>query len=417
MSDVSIQMRRVTDKVEQFFRLFGFSTSTFSSATRTQVKARKRLGTEDIECVIAETSRGTSVGFYSVNVFQGLVYIIPFLFLVLMHLFALSDTIRPFLDGTRENSKLSINWLVLVTGEATLSFKFVTFILLIGILPFLTDYYIQKIRLNNLKSRFSFYSKEAMWETSEIPYSIATLQASRSIISHTWFLTVFYFGVFAFQGETQLEIYKIFQTSSENLKSAITDVFTFTIGFILGLISAEKSLLLRKDLSKFDARSRFSGSIFERRFDSILFGVQSSLITSSLFLLFLSVTFLPSATFVQASQFLLMAIIGGVVAGLIYQEGPSWVYTSYAIAIIFSTILFIFKTGTQSGYAFIINVQLFFIPIPFILLGSRYYSEYLKKYNIENHEWLYDVFPLMSLLSVYQSTKRRKEVKIAYEKT
>ena len=56
MIDISIQIRKVTDKVKQYYSLFGYSTFTQFSSSYSKVNGIKRMGFEEIECVISDTA-------------------------------------------------------------------------------------------------------------------------------------------------------------------------------------------------------------------------------------------------------------------------------------------------------------------------------------------------------------------------
>ncbi|MHA2504590.1 MAG: hypothetical protein ACXAE3_17180, partial [Candidatus Kariarchaeaceae archaeon] len=72
MSEISIQIRRVSERVKQYYSIFGLRPSGVMTPGRAVLRGSKRLGFDEIECVVAETARGTSVGFYAVNQLQGL---------------------------------------------------------------------------------------------------------------------------------------------------------------------------------------------------------------------------------------------------------------------------------------------------------------------------------------------------------
>ncbi|MFV2015654.1 MAG: hypothetical protein ACC656_09520, partial [Candidatus Heimdallarchaeota archaeon] len=186
MIEASIQVRRITTKVKKFYELFGFRHFTKYHNGRAVIKGGKRLGLDEIECVVADTARGTTVGFYSINTLQGLVYSIPFLGLILIHLLNRIDFLTKYISGA--NNPLSINFLTLFTGQSTLNYKFVLSLLFIALLPLFVDYSIQSIRVANIKSRFSFYSKSAVWETRETPTSLIILQSIKSAFTQAYLL-------------------------------------------------------------------------------------------------------------------------------------------------------------------------------------------------------------------------------------
>lgn len=415
MSEISIQVRRVTERVKSFFNIFGFRSSAAMYPGRSIVRGSKRLGFDEVECVIQETARGTSVGFYAINSLQGLIYAIPLLSILLLQILNSIDVVSEKLTG--ENSFLSINWLKLLSGNATINARFVFIIILLAMLPLLIDLANQRIRLANLKSRFSFFTRDAIWETRETPSSLIALSASRSVFNHVWLLSILYFSLFSFSEKTIQEVCTLYNSNVESIYLATADAFSMTAGMVLGLLSAEKAIKLRADSYKVDKRLRITGGLLERRLEPMLYGLQASLFSSIIFGLFLSVTFMSQASSSIAFQLFGFALLGGIITGLIHSEGPIWVSSAYGILIFFSSLIYIFRTGANPEYAFIVIVQLFIIPFPFILLLVRSFQDVMKKEDIQSSDWIYDTTPLFALISIFIQSKKRKESKERYLKS
>jgi hypothetical protein len=372
------------------------------------------LGSDEIECVISETARGTSVGFYQVNALQGLLYTIPFLFPLLLHLLNLIDPISDYISGNK--ALLNIDLIKLFSGNSSLNFRFALIIIIVASLPFILEFYNQRLRLINLKSRFSFYSRDAIWETRELSPTLIALKAVKSAVSHGLLLAILYFAVFAIQDSTLDEITQLYRTDETALYIATSNAFTYTAGTVIGLLAADKALSLRRDAASIDTRNRVTGSLLERRIDPILYGIQTASYTGIIFSVLMSVTFLSPGTFDLAIQLMTFTILGGAIAGIIHQEGPIWLTSSYGILVFFTSLILIFRTGDQPEYAFAVILQLFIIPIPFILYLSLSFQGILKKNNITSREWIYDIFPLMAFYSLYLLKKRRRTAREAYER-
>ena len=107
MSEVSIQIRRVTERVKSYFQDFGFIPNAVMSRGRSVIRGKRRLGFDEVECVVAETARGTSIGFYPINSFQGLIYGIPFFFVLILHLLNQIESLQPSISG--EEAFLGVN--------------------------------------------------------------------------------------------------------------------------------------------------------------------------------------------------------------------------------------------------------------------------------------------------------------------
>ncbi|MCH8905772.1 MAG: hypothetical protein IH840_01680 [Candidatus Heimdallarchaeota archaeon] len=413
MAERSIQVRRVSERVKSYFVTNGMIYNVSNHTNRTIIKGKRRLGSDEVECIVAETSRGTSVGFYLINTIQNFVYAIPFVILLFLHILAENSTIKNTLTT---NNVFDINFLKLLTGDGQLSIMFVIALIIVGFLPVVVEYYIQNIRLNNLKANFSFYSKGGIWESREISPNVVILQAVRSVISHAYVLAILYFLIFSTTGEALGELLSHYNTSEEELKIGVIDAFSLTIGLIIGLISTDKVLSLRAESAKYDKRNRFSGSFLERRMEPYIFAGLASLVTSLIFTFFMSQTFLIDATIQHSIQIPLYAVIGSIIATIIYDEGNIWLAAVYAILIFFASLIFVFRTGNQPEYAYIVVFHLFLLPIPFLIFLSKELEQLLKRYDIVNYEWYYDLIPILAMYSILKRRKERKRTIIEYEK-
>ncbi len=412
MSEISIQVRRVTERVKKYYKVFGFRSTAMMRPGRSVIRGGRRLGFDEIECVVAETARGTSVGFYTINAFQGLIYMIPFLFVYLLHLLNKIEGVSKYITG--DDKLFEIDWLKLFSGNATLDIKFTLVFLLLGLIPLMLEFVHQRIRLANLKSRFSFFTRDAIWDTREAPSNLIALLSSRSVIIHSWILSILYFSLFSFPSNTIGEIISLYKTNSDDLYYATADAFSMTVGLVIGLLSADKAIRMRKENSLIDKRSRITGSLLERRIDPIFYGIQAAAYSVILFGLLMSVTYLKGVSFDIAFQMLAFALLGGLITGLIHSEGPLWVSSAYGILIFFSSLIYIFRTGANPEYAFIVIIQLFIIPFPFILLIARSFDNVLKKEGIKSSDWLYDVIPLLPMISITIQNRHRKIVQKKY---
>ncbi|MCY3411685.1 MAG: hypothetical protein INQ03_08650 [Candidatus Heimdallarchaeota archaeon] len=412
MSEISIQIRRVTERVRQYYQVFGFRPKSYMMPGRAVVRGSRRLGFDEIECVVAETARGTSVGFYPVNTLHGLIYAIPFFLLLLLHGLNQLEFFSNYLTGNE--ALLGINWLKLFSGNAELDFKFVAVTLFLGLLPLALEIVHQRIRLANLKSRFSFYTRDAIWETREAPDSIIALQTTRSIINHSWLLAIIYFALFSFVDGARSEVESLYNSSTAELFNATTDAFSISVGVVIGLLSADKAIALRKQNARIDKRSRISGGLLERRIDPVLYGIQAAAFTIIPYGLFMSVTFLKGSSMDFAFQLLFFALVGGFITGLVHAEGPLWISMAYGVLIFFSSLIFIFRTGEQPAYAYIVIIQLFILPFPFIIYMTRSFQKVLKKEGIDSLDWMYEVFVLPAIITYIGIKRQRKKARDRY---
>jgi len=413
MAERSIQVRRVSERVKSYFITNGMIYNVSNYTNRSIIKGKKRLGSDEVECIVAETSRGTSVGFYLINTIQNFMYAIPFVILLLLHILSENSTIKNTLTN---DNPFRIDFLKLFSGDGELSVMLVISLILVGFIPVIVEYYIQNIRLNNLKANFSFYSKGGLWESREISPNVVILQAVRSVISHAYVLAILFFLIFSSTGEALNELLTHYNSSEEQLKIGIIDAFSLTIGLIIGLVSTDKALSLRAESAKYDKRNRFSGSFLERRIEPYIFAGLVSLVTSLIFTFFMSQTFLVDATIQHSIQIPLYAILGSIITTIIYDEGDIWLAAVYAIFIFFASLIFVFRTGSQPEYAYIVVFHLFLLPIPFLLFLSKEMDQLLKRYDIVNYEWYYDLIPILALFSIIKRRRERKRTVVEYEK-
>ncbi|MHA2502771.1 MAG: hypothetical protein ACXAE3_07880, partial [Candidatus Kariarchaeaceae archaeon] len=378
------------------------------------LRGSKRLGFDEIECVVAETARGTSVGFYAVNQLQGLLHAVPYIIALVFAVLSSIESLSPFFLGTGEQS-LPFNLPTLLLGKFQLGFISALALILIGALFALTENFVQRMRIDIIKSRFSFYTRDAIWETRDIPLSTIALQSLRSLFHHMWMLAIIYFAIFASTSEALNEMSQLYNSDVEQLYSATIDAFVITGGLVFGLLLSYKSLLLRREYGRFDDRIRISGGLIERRFDPILFGVQSASLGGAILIFFLSLTFLSSASAEQLGLFMFFILLGAAIAGAVYSEGDMWVLAAYAVFVFFTSLVLIFQTGSNPAYAYIVVLQLFFIPIPFVILLSLNFGKILVKRKIRSKDWYFDILPLTSFISLYSSRKKEIESRKAYE--
>ena len=413
MIQESIQVRRISDKVKRYFEIFGFRHYTRSYGNRVSIKAGKRLGGDEVECVVSETARGTTIGFYRINSLHGLIYTIPFIFLYLIYLLNQLSFTSKFISGSK--TLLGIDYKQLLVGDASGNLTFPVILLGLCGLIFAADILTQELRLSNIKSRFSFFSRDAIWETREVPPSILSLQTLKSTITNGYILAILYFSVFSFGSVPIREVTSTYRTDVNSLKNAIILGYSITCGLLIGIMSGDKALNLRRINASYDSRSRLSGGILERRIENITFAIQTTLINGFILLVFLSQTFYKDATIVDSVLFFLFAIIGSIISSFIYQDEPIWITSVMAASLFFTTIIFIFRTGSHPSYAFLVFLQLFLIPTPFVYHFSRFYIDILKENRMNTVETLYDILPITSLYSIRKQNQRKKLMKKAYE--
>jgi hypothetical protein len=413
MSQESIQLRRISERVNRFYNRFGYRTQTKMGRQQIWVSGTRELGLNQIECRIAETARGTAIGFYAKNSWQNFLVILPFLFiLALLSLNEISEISR-FLSG--DEAFLGYQWISLFAGD--IEFHWLSYIVLlaIGSLFVLMNYFIQQIRLYNLKGKFPFFTKDAIWEPRDLSTSMINTKAAMTGFFHGWMVAIFYFGALSFGEQVLNDITLLYNISVEELKDALIEGFSLSIGLIVGLLAANKAMLIRKEYMKTDSSLKFQGGLNERRVETILFGIHASIFSAVLLISFLSVTFLKEAMFFHAFYIIFGSIIGGAVVIIIEEESPMWFGGTYGIFLFFSSLLLIFRTGNEAGLAFVVVLQIIIIPLSFLLVLNLSFEYVLKKYRIKTNDGVFSLSPLKPILTLISIRKYHKQVKIRYE--
>lgn len=415
MSQTPLQIRRVSEKVTRYYQKFGYRSYTVLSSNQSRVYATKGISPDMIMCRIAETSRGLAVGFYAINRWIHFLVFIPFILTV--GLLALSNVpqISPYITGV--SAPFDINYIHLLLGTASTFIWTYVVLLLIPIAFSYVSWSIQMIRLNNLKVRFSFFTKDAVWNPKEISPGLIGVRSAESGIFHGWLLAIFYFAVFAMSERINNDVLSLYNASSEQFSSAVSEGFTIVIGAIVGLVAAFKAHQLRKEYAKVDRSLRIRGELIERRMDAIIDGIQVALISAMFMVLFLSVTFLQSASLLQSSYILFGSVLGGGIAGLIKDEGLFWFAGTYISILFFSALALVFRTGKASGFAFVVVQLLLLLPAIFLLFASLPFNYVLEKRGIRTVETMFNLSSFTALLSYYLSYKHRKKAKTAYMET
>lgn len=404
MVQTTIQIRRITDKVGRYFQRFGYRTYTRILERGSIISANKVLGPDRYQCRVAETSRGTAVGFYSINTWSNFLPFLPFVLLAsLIGLNQIPD-LSPYLSG--DSTLGGINLMQLFGGYFQPNvISFGLLILIPGIFSFAL-YSIQTIRLANLKNRFSFFTKDAIWEPRDVSSSLISLRGAQTGFIHGWFLAILFFSVFAMPESVRGDVEDIYNVSPEDLQKGFEFGFAIISGLIVGLVAGLKSLLIRKEQSRYDPRLKISGTFYERRIEPMFYGAQSALTAGALFMPFMAITFSQTGPFSNAAYTVVALVIGGVIAGSIYEEGPVWFAGSYIALLFFTSIALVFRTGQDPSLAFVVILILFFSVIPLILLSSVLFDSVLKRYNITSVDHYFDYLPLGPIWSVILARKR-----------
>ncbi|RMG31053.1 MAG: hypothetical protein D6732_15190 [Methanobacteriota archaeon] len=415
MVQTSIQIRRITDKVGRYFQRFGFRTYSRILERGSVISANKTLGPDRFQCRVAETSRGTAVSFYSINTWTNFLPFLPFLLFGL--LIALNEVggLSQFISG--ENALFGVNWIRLIGGSFEINVLSVGILILIPSIFSFTLYSMQTIRLANLKNRFSFFTKDAIWEPRDVSSSILSLRGAQTGFTHGWFLAIMFFSLFAMPQAIIDDVKVIYNVDEEQLQKSMEFGFSIISGLLIGLVSGIKSLILRKEQSRFDARLKLTGTYYERRIEPMLFGAQTALVAGALFIPFQAITFSQTGAFANAAFTVTALAIGGIVAGSIYEEGPVWLAGSYIALLFFTSIALVFRTGQEPALAFVVILILFFSLVPFFLLSSVVFDTVLRRYRINTVDFHYDYFPFNPIWSIIQTQRRIQRTIQAYEES
>ncbi len=415
MVQTTIQIRRITDKVGRYFQRFGYRTYTRILERGSIISATKTLGPDRFQCRVAETSRGTAVSFYSINTWTNLLPFLPFILLGALIGLNQLDGMSQYLSG--ENAFLEINWIRLFAGTFEPNFLSWGLLVLIPTIFSFTLYSMQRIRLDNLKNRFSFFTKDAIWEPRDVSSSIISMRGAQTGFIHGWFLAIFFFSLFAMPQTIIDDVESIYNVDQEQLLRGMEFGFAIISGMAVGLISGIKSLVLRKEQSRYDSRLKITGTFYERRIEPMIYGAQTALIAGAIFIPFLSITFSQTGPFSNAAFTIVGLVIGGTVAGSIYEEGPVWMAGSYIAQLFFTSIALVFRTGQEPALAFIVILILFFSIVPFFLLSSVLFDVVLKRYRIKTVDFHYDFFPFNPIWTIIQTRRRMIQTIRTYEES
>ncbi len=415
MVQTTIQIRRITDKVGRYFQRFGYRSYTKYFDRGALINGNKILGPDRFQCRVAETSRGTAVSFYTINLWTNFLPFLPFILMLILSGLNKIDAISKFISG--ENSFLGVKWISLFLGNFNLNILSVLlFIVIPGFFSFAL-YSIQNIRLSNLKNRFAFFTKDAIWEPRDIPLPLIMIKAAQTAFTHVWFLAILFFSVFALPDNIMGDVTAIYGIKEGALASSLQFGFAIIAGLIGGLIAGQKSLLTRRELSRYDSRLRISGGYYERKIDPILYGIQSALVSGLFIIPFLAMTFITTGNFGFAGFTIAGLAVGGAISGTIFEEGPVWFAGSYIAILFFTSIALVFRTGQEPALAFVVILILFFAIIPFFILSSVVFDLVLQKYKIRTVDHYYDYFPLNPLWTLIQTQRRIQETIRTYEES
>lgn len=413
MSQDSIQIKRIAERVNRFYKRFGYRTHAKIQSNQAWVYGNKELGFDQAVCRIAETARGTAIGFFPKNTWQNFTVFIPFILgyvLLILNEFEFGENLL-----TGENTLLGYNYLTLFLGDASLTFLTTIVFIIVPAIFAVVNYIIQDIRIYNLKGRFPFFTRDAIWEPRDLSATQISIKASMTGFFHGWMVAILYFAALSMGGDVINDITTLYGIQLNAFKAALIEGFAISGGLITGLITSQKSILLRKELQRTDNSLKFSGGLSERRLETILYGISSALYAAVIQLIFFSFTFLKDGTMVHTFYFVFGAIIGGAAIFLIQEENPIWFASTYGVFLFFSSLILIFRTGSEAGFAFVVILQIIIIPLSFLLVANLSFEYVMKKYNIKTYDGIFNLSPLKPLISVFMARRQRKEHIREYE--
>ena len=414
MSLASVQIKRISEKVAYYFQKYGYRTHTTISNQSAKIGATPELGVDLFECRIVETARGTAVGFYATNQWVNFLPAIPFVLVILLYLLNLIPGLNELISGF--SSLGGINYIKLFLGDFEISIFSVIIITAIPTVFVVTNFFFQKVRLQNIKLRFNYFTRDAKWDPENLTSSMAAFRGAQVGFFQGWFIAVIYFTVLALSNATIAEITGIYGGELEAIKQALFEGFSALAGATIGLIAGDKAQQIRKEISIASSGLRYKGGLQERRFEPILFSLQAGGYSGIIGILFFSVTFLSGASFTIIAYLLLGYLVASVISGYIRDEGPLWFSASVGIILIGTSLSFIFRTGSEAPFAFIVILHLLLIPYCFVIIANHYFTNVLKKSGISTSEHLYHLFPFSIFLSLVLVRRRKSKIRKRYEK-
>ncbi len=408
----TIQIRRIGEKINRYFRKFGYRTHTEYQNTKAQIKAGKDLGLDQIECKITETSRGTAIGFYPKNTWTNFLVFFPFAIGIIL-------TILRGDDRTKSIATLNgyIDLKTLFLGKFEFSFLSVTIMVLIPLIFSLMSYSFQQIRLNFIKIRFSFFTKDANWNPSDLTPTMISLKSAQTAFFHGWLLAVVYFSVFAMPDSIMNDVLSLYSIDQNTLYKGVTEGFLIISGALVGLVSADKANKLRKMYSAQDKALRMGSGLTLRRVESMLYSLTSALFAGVFYLGFLSVTYIDNIPVYAIVFHILGYFVAAIIGGYIREEGVISFVTAYGAIMLFFSLGLVFRTGTEPAFAFVVIIQLLMIPLSFLLIANRGIDPLLASNKIRTVDHMYQILPVNIFVTLYLMRSRQRRRRIQYEKS
>ncbi len=407
----SIQIRRVTNKIENYFQRFGLRTSSNIQSSRAYISGVKSMGPNEIQCRVAETSRGTAISFYQINNWRLSLVFIPFMLTALL-LTINSFGLTQLISG---GGIFGINLLKLFLGNFTIGVEGIVILVFIPTLFAVGTFLVNRIRLGNLKQRFALFSKDAIWEPRDTPIPLLQLKVSQTGFFHIWILAMLFFFVNSLPSKVISEVVSVYGIKEADFLLALQIGFGAISGTILGLIVGYKAIKLRAEYAKNIPSYRVSGTYLERKYEPMFFAVQSAFLASLPVILFLSVTFLAGSTIQSILFFYSGLFVGGLLAGFIHEESLLWFIGAYIGTLFFTSLIFVFRTGQDGGFAFVLIQILFLIPMALFVVAPLQFNYVLKKYKIDTQDHLFNALPVPQFYTYYMMRKLEKKKEIQYE--
>ncbi len=402
---------KVVDKIQGFLKFFGMKITRASYAyRRARVFARRGVYPPQVEINIRETARGTAVSFKPaykwVSIFPGLSFLILGIFALLLEI----PPISQLMENLSDWALIDFSRLFFGNNASKLSIG-ITFV--IYALTFISLSYIDRIiRVKKLRQRFPYYTRNAIWSPSDTPIIIDILNSISGPLFTSYIIAIIYFSPLSLYNEILDKLIRVYNVSQEQFMDA-SSVAAFLIGgYFVAAYSGARIIGYVSFRGKIDTYARMRGSREERLLQRFVIGG----ITGALGIL--AYTYLIGIMFTFPSwNFLLFLIpfvgfISGGIAALAKNEGEEWLIGVSVALFLASDMIFVFHTGNNGGFAWLIIITLMMLIFPLHYFVNAKFIDYTFYAHDNDPSIYYSFLPLQLYLSIFVYRNEKKAEKI-----
>ena len=402
---------KVVEKIQGFLKYFGMKiTTAHSFGRRAIVFARRGVYPPQVKINIRETARGTAVSFRPAF---NWISLLPGLSFIILGLWALIIEFTPVKKLVSALSTWAlIDFNALLFGNTTPKLIIGIIFLLYGLIFVILDYMERQIRVKKLRQRFPYYTRNALWNPSDTPIIVDMLRTISGPLFTSYIIAIILFSPLSLDNEILRKLLNVYNINSNQFQDAAA-VATFIIGgYMVAAYSGAKIIQFLSFRGKIDAFARIRGAREERMIQRFIYGAVSGALGILVYSYLIGVLFsYPSWKLLLFLTPLIGALSGGI-AALAKNEGDEWLIGVSVAYFLASDMIFVFHTGNNGGFAWLIIITLMLLVFPLHYFVNAKFIDMTSESHDKDPSLYYSFFPVLLYVSLLLSKNEKKAEKI-----